>query len=239
MRKLVKTLLLLGWITMAVNPVLSLAEEGRGYKKPAGPHGSYDPHLGLSADKMVQVALEHWAEGRQQEAIDQLTVAQQQHPLQAQPLAVRGSLYLQQQRLAEALRDLEGAINLDPADAGARVNRAQVYRGFSRNAEAMADLDRAIELQPTLVAAWFNRGALRFSQGAFAEAFTDFEQCIALDPHTPAPYFNRAVARYELGQQSEALADIERFIQLTDNPDWKQAAEKHRQLWQKMEASNG
>jgi tetratricopeptide (TPR) repeat protein len=211
----------------------------QGANKSVGAHGSYDPHAHLNVGKMIQVALQHWDEGRYIEALQQLEQAQQRYPAEAKPYAVRGSLYLQQQKASLALQELEAALVRDPDDAEARVNRAQVYRQFNRFDEALSDLDRAVVLRPGLVAAWFNRGALHYSQQRFDQALVDFERCISLDPHMPAPYFNRAVTLYELGKRPEAVADLERFMELADNDQWKQAAEKQLELWQQAEESNG
>jgi tetratricopeptide (TPR) repeat protein len=199
---------------------------------PGRPHGQHDPHSKLSAEQQINVALQHQAEGRPELALATLDQAIGRYPQNARLLAVRGSLYLQQGRVTEALKDLEVAVSLDPDDASALVNRAQAYRQFGRIGEALADLDRALALQPDLLPARFNRGAIRYSSGEFVAALEDFDYCVALDPHDAAPYFNRAATRDALGDRPGAVTDLERFLQLTENPQWRDTASDLLAQWQ-------
>jgi tetratricopeptide (TPR) repeat protein len=199
---------------------------------PGRPHGQHDPHSKLSAEQQINVALQHQAEGRTELALTTLDQAIGRYPENARLLAVRGSLYLEQGKVSEALKDLEAALSLDPDDVSALVNRAQAYRQFGRIGEALADLDRALELQPDLLPARFNRGAIRYSSGDFEAALADFDYCVALDPHDAAPYFNRAAARDAMGDRAGAVSDLERFLQLTENPQWRDIASDLLARWQ-------
>jgi tetratricopeptide (TPR) repeat protein len=201
---------------------------------PGRPHGQHDPHSKLSAEQQINVALQHQAEGRPELALGTLDQAIGRYPRNARLHAVRGSLYLEQGRVTEALKDLEVALSIDPDDASALVNRAQAYRQFGRIGEALADLDRALELQPDLLPARFNRGAIRYSSGEFEAALEDFDYCVALDPHDAAPYFNRAATRDALGDRAGAVNDLERFLQLADNPQWRDAASELLAQWQEV-----
>lgn len=196
-----------------------------------GPHGGYDPHAALSPDKLVQVALQHLAEGRERQALETLDEAIARFPSEASLLGVRGSVLLERGDVSAALSDLEAAVALQPDNPVSLINRAQTYRQFGRIAEALSDLDRAIDLAPDNVAARFNRGAIRFSSGDHAGALEDFDRCIALEPHAPAPYFNRAAARDALGDRSAAIVDLQRFMELADNKEWKQTAQKLLDTW--------
>jgi len=203
---------------------------------PGRPHGQHDPHSKLSAEQQISVALQHQAEGRPELALATLDQAIGRYPQNARLLAVRGSLYLEQGRVTEALKDLEVAVSLDPDDASALVNRAQAYRQFGRIGEALADLDRALELLPDLLPARFNRGAIRYSSGEFEAALEDFDYCVALDPHDAAPYFNRAATRDAMGDRTGAVTDLQRFLQLTDNPQWRDTASDLLAQWQQVGA---
>lgn len=194
---------------------------------PGRPHAkSYDPHGKLDPETQIQIALQHKAEGRPQEALHTLSQASDRYPDNARVFAVRGSLLLEQGRVAPALADLEKSVRLEPNDAEALTNRAQAYRQFGRMDQALADLDRAIGLQPDLLAARFNRGAMRYGNRDFEGALEDFDHCVALDPHLPGPYFNRAAVRDALGDQEAAIRDLERFLQISDNADWNRQAEE-------------
>ena len=199
---------------------------------PAGPHGQHDPHAELGPERLIKVALQHDREGRLELALKTLADGIAKYPAAAELYAVRASLRLQMQQVSAALSDLEKAAQLAPEDTQIRVNRAQAYRSFGRYDEAMQDLDFAVDRAPDLLAARFNRGALLYARREFDRALADFDHCIAVDPHSPAPYFNRASTYWELGRSDAALADLERFLELTDNAEWKQAAEDLKKNWE-------
>ena len=208
--------------TMAPSPV-----------KPGRPHASsFDPHGGLTTEKLLTVAYQHMNEGRPREAVYTLTTAIGRYPDEARLYAVRGSILLQQGQVTPALQDLDRAAALEPDNVAVLTNRAQAYRQFERYAEAIADLDRAIAINPDMIAARFNRGAMRYVQGNLVGAREDFDHCIAVDPHLPAPYFNRAAVLDALGERPAAVKDIERFLQVSDNDAWRQQAQQLLDVWQ-------
>lgn len=203
------------------------------------PHGggSVDPHATLPEDKHVEVAIQHWEEGRPQEALNSLDRAIEYFPYSARLLSVRASLRQETGQLAAALADMEAAVRADPADPLLLVNRSQLYRRFQRGNDAMADLDKAITMDPDLLAARFNRGSLLASVGKLDQALIDFDRCIALDPHLAAPYFNRASVHYMSGQVELAIADLNRFLELNESVEWGDAARDLIKQWSSGEGS--
>ncbi|MCP5373986.1 MAG: tetratricopeptide repeat protein [Hyphomicrobiales bacterium] len=192
----------------------------------AGAHRPKDPHAALGPESMIRVALQHQDEGRPGLALDTLGDALRRYPGHPDVLLVRGSLLLQQDRTADALRDLEAAAQAAPGNPAIYVNRAQAYRRFGNTSKAMADLDRAVELAPDNLAARFNRGSMHFNGGRFDLALADFERCVAVDPHAPPPHFNLAMTRAQMGDRDGAVADLRRFLELADSPQWRDVAEK-------------
>ena len=207
------------------------ADEPAKPAKPVGPHGQHDPHATLDPERLIKVALQHESEGRLELALKTLADGIEKFPNSAELYAVRASLRLQMQQVSAALSDLEKAVVLAPDDAMIRVNRAQAYRSFGRFEEAQKDLDIAVEEDPDMLPARFNRGALLYASGEFNQALLDFDRCIAIDPHAPASYFNRGSTYWELSRPDEAMADMQRFIELSDNEEWKKAAEALLKNW--------
>lgn len=203
----------------------------------AGPHKSHDPHSSLTAEKHIQVALQHKQEGRMFEATQSLSIAIAKYSENVDLYAVRASLYMEQDKPAAALQDLQQALKLAPDDAALLTNRAQVYRQFGQIAEALADLDKAIEINPNLLPARFNRGAIYYSSEEYKRALDDFNQCIAIDPHEAGPYFNRASTKQALGDTVGAKNDLNRFIQLSSSEQWKSTARELLMRWEKDDAS--
>jgi len=194
-------------------------------------HEAADPHVKLMPDKLAQVALQHRAEGRIDEAISSLNLSIKTYPNNAYLYAVRASLLMELEKYDLALQDLNKAAILDSEDALVLVNRAQVYRQQERTENALDDLNRAIQVKPDLLAAYFNRGAIFLSQGEKEKALKDFNTCITLQPNTPAPYFNRATIHFSNNQTEAAIADLKKFIQLSDSDEWKNQANTLIKKW--------
>jgi tetratricopeptide (TPR) repeat protein len=197
----------------------------------AGAHGQSDPHAGLSAEKMAQVALAHLDESRTQLAFQTLDTAIARYPENAMLLSIRASMLLQGQRTSEALADLNHALEINPHDPVLLTNRAQALRQFDRREDAMHDLDQALKLDPGFVAALFNRGSLYFEAGRFDQALADFDRCVELEPAAPAGYFNRAATLDALGERQRAIADLRHFLTLPAEPGWQQIARDMLQQW--------
>lgn len=196
-----------------------------------GAHGRHDPHANLTPESQVQVALQHKAEGRTGEAFKTLDQAILLNQNSAELFAVRGSFYLEQNNISDALMDFESAIKIAPDSAAILTNRAQAYRHFGRINEALQDLTKAIQLNPDLMAAHFNRGAIHYSSQEYASALNDFDACIAIDPHAAGPYFNRASAKEALGDHDGAIADLKNFLEITSNISWKKTAQQLLDKW--------
>jgi Flp pilus assembly protein TadD len=199
-------------------------------------HSKGDPHAALGPGKLVKVALQHIAEGRQGEALNTLNSGLAKYPKETKLMGVRGVLLLQAGKVSEALQDFQTAVALSPDDILLLVNRAQAYRQFGREDAALADLDKVLKLKPDFVAALFNRGAVYLKQDKFEKARNDFERCVAVDPHAAAPRFNLAMALDGLGRRDEAVGEMEQFVKAAQKESWKKIAEKQLTLWKKADA---
>jgi tetratricopeptide (TPR) repeat protein len=198
-------------------------------------HSGPNPHGQLSSEQHIAVAYKHADAGRIDEALDVLTRALISNPDDVSIIGARGGLLLAQDRIFDALVDLDKAVTLAPHSAELRVNRSQAYRKFKRYPEAMADLDKAVSLDPRLLAARFNRGSLLYAVTQYEEALADFDRCIVLAAQTPGPYFNRAITREALGNRAGAVSDMNTFIKLSDNPEWNKVAQETLASWHNAE----
>ncbi len=202
---------------------------------PGGPHARADPHDRLPPEKLVQVALQHLAEGRPAEAMRTLDAAIARYPRHVQLRGVRASLHLQHRRYARALADLEVALKQQPDDPLLLVNRAQAYRGFRRDEEALADLDHALRVKPDFIGALFNRGVLLFEKRRYRQALADFEKVVELDPHLPAARFNIAMTLRALGERRRAMKALQDFLGIAKHEGWVAVALKQLNNWRQME----
>ena len=197
----------------------------------AGAHRQSDPHAGLSAEKMAQVALQHLDESRPQMAFETLNAAIGRYPDNTMLLSIRASLFLQNRQTSLALADLNRALEINPHDPVMLTNRAQALRQFDRREEAMRDLDQAIRLDPDFVAAHFNRGSLNYEAARFESALADFDRCVELEPAAPAGYFNRASTLDALGERERAIGDLQHFLSLSPEPAWAEIARDMLEQW--------
>ena len=238
--------LLAACLALILGQVVSVAEENAGIPsgglqpmhidpldagRASALHRGPNPHAGLTPQQHMEVAAQHMAAGRHPQAMAVLTQALAKYPDNAELFNMRAALELQQQDIKGALADMEQAVKLAPENPLYRVTRAQLYLRFERREEALKDLDAAVLLVPDLVPARFNRGALLANLGREKEALADFDHCIAVEPHLPAPWFNRGSMYRALGEKEKARADIRRFIELAEEPRWKQAGRDLLRAW--------
>ena len=196
------------------------------------PHVNSSPHVGLPADKLAKVALQHFDEGRYSLAMQTMDDAIARFPNDDQLRSVRASFLLQEQKISAALTDIEKAISINPDKAEYYLNRFIMYHHFKRDKEGLADLNKAIELDNDFLAAYFNRGGLYFTQGEFEKALEDFQTCVAISPHTSSCYFNRSAVYNELGKTAKAIKDMQHFLELNQQESWKKTAEELLANWQ-------
>jgi tetratricopeptide (TPR) repeat protein len=196
------------------------------------PHVNSSPHVGLSADKLAKVALQHYDEGRYSLAMQTMDDAIKRFPDDDQLRSVRASFLLQEKKISAALTDIEKAISINPNKAEYYLNRYVMYHHFKRDKEGLADLNKAIELDNDFLAAYFNRGGLYFTQGEFEKALEDFQTCVAISPHTSSCYFNRSAVYNELGKTAKAIKDMQHFLELNQQESWQKTAEELLAKWQ-------
>ena len=67
--------------------------------------------------------------------------------------------------------------------------------------------------------------------GEYEQALADLTKAIELNPESARGYCIRGGTYKKMGQAEKAIADFERFLELTNDPQWRQMAEQQlRQL---------
>jgi len=94
---------------------------------------------------------------------------------------------------------------------------------------AIADYDRAIELRPDYAEAYNNRGNAYAHKGDHDRAIADYDRAIQLQPDLAEAYYNRGLAYKQRGEEEKAIADFEKFLELSNDPYWRQRAERQLQ----------
>jgi Tfp pilus assembly protein PilF len=124
----------------------------------------------------------------------------------------RGVLYLEQNRLDEALRDFNSAIASAPGIVKWHFNRATAYRLLGRYDKALEDLTTAVQLEPRDILGYIHRGNTNLLMGQFDEAISDYSKAILLKPDSVIVYFNRGQAYQLKKQYTEAIDDFSKAV---------------------------
>ena len=131
---------------------------------------------------LVERARIHYFADRDEQAVQDSTLAIDRDSQCADAYAVRASGHTTLGRYEPALTDFNRAIELNPNYAWAIANRGENCRLMERYDDALTDFTRAIELDPS--DAWFygHRGRTYRDMGSPHEAEADFARARDLDP---------------------------------------------------------
>lgn len=114
----------------------------------------------------------------------------------------RGVRLANQDRLDEAIEELQAAVRVAPRFASAHNNLGKALARKGRAGDAAAAFEEAIRLDPTLAAPYYNLGNLLAASGKVREATAHYLESVRLDPSNRDAYVNLGVAmaiahRYE------------------------------------------
>lgn len=129
-------------------------------------------------------------------------------------LRARAVLHRENQRVAEALADLDRALVLEPGNTEVLIDRAFLERSAGRDSDALATYDRALKADPDNPRALNNRAWLKVGQGDFAGARADADRAVALRPESSAYLGTRCFALAGLKDVESARRDCARSNQL-------------------------
>ena len=166
------------------------------------------------------------AKGEYDRAIADCNQAIKLQPDLAVAYGNRGGVYSAKGEYDRAIADCNQAIKLQPDYPEAYLSRGGVYDAKGEYDRAIADYDQAIKLRPDYAEVYSNRGNVHRTKGEYDRAIADYNQAIRLQPDLVVPYYSRGVTFAQKGEKEKAIADFEKFLELTDNPYWRQQAEE-------------
>ncbi len=130
----------------------------------------------------------------------------------------RGVLRIRQERLDDAISDLNEAIKLKPTEYQAFVNLAQAYRRLNDLDAALKQLDLAIGHEPSLAHLYRLRARLRLERDEPAQSLADFDQAIQREnsdsPFLVDDHVDRGRLLLRDGKHSESLAAFDAALEL-------------------------
>lgn len=99
-----------------------------------------------------------------------------------------GSIYLDEGRFKEAIRESSIALSLNPFDPEAYVNRGLGYASMQKRDEALRDYRQALLINPGLPNAHHNIGSLYLASAEALKAVEEFEKEMRINPNKKTVY---------------------------------------------------
>ncbi|MDO8446812.1 MAG: tetratricopeptide repeat protein [Deltaproteobacteria bacterium] len=99
-----------------------------------------------------------------------------------------GSVYLDEGRFKEAIRESTIVLKLNPFDPEAYVNRGLGYASMGKRDEALRDYRQALMINPRLSKAHHNMGNLYLNGGDLSRAIEEFEAEMRINPNKKILY---------------------------------------------------
>ena len=165
------------------------------------------------AKKLFAQAQEAYEKAKFDQSREHLEKALQLCPAYAQALTLRGLLDLQNNRLDQALTDLEQAVKNDYGYALGYVVLGATYNLMQRYDDSVRVLERSLVLTPTSWQAYFELSKALLGKGQFEAALRQANKASALAPPSFAPiHLVRAHALLGVKNYDLAVAELEQFL---------------------------
>ena len=177
-----------------------------------------NPRAQQALQRNFQGALDHYGEGRFDEAGVLLRKVLRSIPKDPGALHLMGAIHLQTGRDGDAITVLERAAGIDASNAEIHNNLATAYRRQARAADAVASGERAIVVNPSFAAAHFGLGQAHEELGDVTGAVRERRAILALEPADLAgAYYNLALAYVAAGNPQQARRSILRALEIAPN----------------------
>lgn len=134
------------------------------------------------AEALFDRAVTAEAEGQWDEAVQYYRESLAKDPHLLKGHNNLGNLYIRQNRLPEAIAQLQAVLELDPGYAYARNNLGSAYLMTGQEIEAIREFLAALRLDSTYVSPYYNLAAVYARQGDVAQALAFLTKAMALEP---------------------------------------------------------
>jgi Tfp pilus assembly protein PilF len=168
--------------------------------------------------QLMQVAGEHEAAGRLDEAKAVLRHVLTEAPLHHPALHLLGIVAFKQGDGAEAARLIEQSITLAPTVPLYHRNIGEIFRVLGRLDDALVAGRRAAALAPDDVHCYHNLSVLHYHRLELDEAIACGERALALDPNFPGAHFGIAEAALLRGDFERGWDEYEWRQKLANSP---------------------
>jgi putative PEP-CTERM system TPR-repeat lipoprotein len=160
-------------------------------------------------DLKILLARSMLLQGKNKEALEQLSGELTDPKLQADALIVRGQAYLGLREFDNARTALMEADKLKPEDVRAKIGLAQSYVSQGKIKEGETEVDEALKRKPDSVEALVLKGELRRLNKDLEGAVTQFDSAVKVNDKNLLARLGRAAALIDLGRDDQAQADLD------------------------------
>jgi rhomboid protease GluP len=129
-------------------------------------------------------------------------------------LVARAGIFMRQEKLDEAVVDLDKALSLSPDMTHLYANRASVLAARGDYTRAIADLDEAVRREPEESTYHNNRAWTLLFTGRFQEALVSVNRAVELDPESAFIRGTRCWTLASLGDDKGAIEDCRKSVEL-------------------------
>ncbi len=139
---------------------------------------------------------------------------------EAQPFAIRGSIYLRRGQLSQAEDELSHALSLDPDDEESRLSLARLQATSQKTSAAIETLEPLVEegRDPELMLpALLLRSQLSLTLGSTEAAEEDAQRAVDLAPDRPWGHLQLAASRLTAMRPGDAIAALKEAESTVDD----------------------
>jgi tetratricopeptide (TPR) repeat protein len=140
--------------------------------------------------------------------------ARRQNPTNNLLLDALVQIYVQANRLTNALATLDEGLKLDPGNTAALLNKAYVCMKLEDYDQANGAVSAVLKKDPGNAQALLDRGAICIQTKAYKDAVAPLDQLLKLQPDNRVALMNRAIANLQSDQLDAARRDYEKLQQL-------------------------
>ena len=133
---------------------------------------------------------------------------------------LRAAIYRTQEKIDEAISDLNKAIELNPKDPAPLFARAEIYLIQDDTSSARRDLDKAMELNPGSVQGVLLRAYVSAEEGRLPDAINDMKLLVRSFPEN-STWANQLATFYQLDNRPRKAIEVATDVIRRESKNWR------------------
>lgn len=174
------------------------------------------PKVAVTVLTLLTLLLSAWTWQRNAVWSDPVTLWQdvaKKSPQKVRPHNNLSALFIDRNRVREALHHAGQAVHLDPENADAHYNLGTANLRAGRLEEAVRSLEETLRIDPGYARAHTNLGGIRFHQGDVEQALDHWEEALRIDPDDALANYNSAMQYEKRGEYDRAIIHFRRYLE--------------------------